>query len=77
MSSSRSHCLTKMPRDAVMREMARLNNHNELVSTEAIGAANEVVWKDGIVELMKFPLKERLVSWAEIWNRIWFVVSSV
>ena len=53
--------MTKMLRDAVMREMARLNDHNELVSTEAIGAANEVVWKDGIVELMKFPLIARLV----------------
>ena len=65
-----------MPRDAVMREMARLNNHNELVSTEAIGAANEGVWKEGRVELTKFPFKERIVSWAEIWDRIWFVVSS-
>ena len=60
-NSSWNHCLTRMPRDAVIRATTRLRNQRMLVRTAYRGLWNDGELKSGMVELMKFPLIARLV----------------
>ena len=65
-----------MPRDAVIRAITRLRDHNVFTRiVEGVGE-NELGVNDGAVELRKFPLKVRLVSCIEMCTSTSLTVSS-
>ena len=76
-NNSWSHCLTRMPRDAVIRATTRLRNQRMLTRTAYRGLWKYGELKSSIVKLMKFPLIERLVFQVERCTMIWFVRSSL
>ena len=64
--------MTRMPRDAVMRENTRLNIQRMLTGTAYRGLWKDGEVKSGIVELMKFPLRVRLAICIESCTRIYW-----
>ena len=60
-NSSWNHCLTRMPRDAVIRATTRLRNQRMLTRAAYRGLWKDREVKSGIVELTRFPLIARLV----------------
>ena len=75
--NSLSHCLTRIPSDAVMRLTARLNDQSVFTMTEQRCATKKPmgVTIAGFVELMNGFGMDRLASWEDSWRRISFVVS--
>ena len=59
----------------MIRARTRLQDHNVLIRTNDTGATNGCAAKAGVVELMKFPARERLANWCEIWRSISLEVS--
>ena len=75
---SRSHCLTSRPSDAESRLHTRLENHNVFKRTANPLALNGATTcgTAGAVELTKFALTVKLLSWMDICERIAVWVSS-